>query len=60
MARVLDLSVGDKVQYVLNGTHLYDKLTMFALMTAEMDDILLDFDSENILFFPDNSTDSEV
>ena len=60
MARVLDLSIGDKVQYILNGTHLFDKITMFALMTEQMDDIHLDFDSGNILLFTDNPTDPEV
>ena len=57
MAQVLDLAVDDKVQYIVNGTRWQERLKMFALMTAQMDDVYLDFSSEQVVHF--SSSDDE-
>ena len=43
VAKALDLSVGDKVEYIVNGTNLFSSTSMLALMTAHMDDVHVDF-----------------
>ena len=60
MAQVLDLAVGDKVQYIVNGTRWQERLNMFALMTAQMDDVYLDFSSEQVLHFCSSDDESST
>lgn len=47
IATQLDLSVGDTVAFIINGTSFYDNYIdntiMLALLTAELDDVHVDF-----------------
>ena len=45
----MNLLIGDKVSFIVNATKFaprFDKTIMFALMTAQMDILHLDFDGE--------------
>ena len=49
----MNLLIGDKVSFIVNATKFaprFDKTIMFALMTAQMDILHLDFDREQVLF----------
>ena len=56
IARSLNVGVGDKVSFKLyssNSEEILSAMTLFALMTTDMDDVNIDFAKELILFEDD-------